>query len=577
MTIQRLEPHLTQKIAAGEVIERPASVIKELIENALDASCHHIGVSLIDGGRSSMVVRDDGVGMEASDLLLSIERYATSKISSEADLFDICSLGFRGEALASIAAVSRLRIATRAETGDAAQELMAEGGRIVAVTPAARAQGTTVEVKDLFFNVPVRRTFLGSERTESLHISRMVHRLALLRPDIGWKVRHGEKQILDAPPVSSPLDRIAQVYGHDVAAGMIPVEIVRDRITVSGYVSRPDLKRGTRRDQLFAVNGRSISDRGLSFLLSSAYRGILRPGSFPIACLFLTVPLAEVDVNVHPRKEEVRFSHPRDVQDAVSAALQRALSGRAIVPALTRASGTGGEQRHRSSLPPHQDEPRDHQMGLDLLRETRRSQALRDDEKVRVRAYGRVLGQIHNTYLVVETEDGIDLVDQHIAHERILFERLQREWPSGITRQVFLLPARIELPFEQATILSSFLEELAEVGVVIDDFGGGTFLLREFPQVLAADQSLRGFDEMVQVLVDVLADNGKPNDVLYSKLLNQLACSAAIKAGDPLPLLEAQALVEELMQMENPYTCPHGRPVVVSYSKSELDRRFSRS
>jgi len=577
MTIQRLDKALTQKIAAGEVIDRPASVVKELIENAIDAESESIEIAIVGGGKERIAVRDDGLGMASTDLELSIERHATSKIATEEDLYVIESLGFRGEALASVAAVSRLRIVTRAAESNEAQELTVEDGRVLGVRPSARGRGTTVEVRDLFYNVPVRAKFLGTDRTEFLHIHRIVQRMALLHPSIGWKVSHGDREVLVAPRVDTLLERIGQTYGSDVAAGMIPVELTRDGVIVSGFISRPDLRRGNRRDQLFSVNGRTISDRGLSFILSGAYRGILRPGSFPIAILTLRVPLSEVDVNIHPRKEEVRFAHPRQVQDAVSAALQRALSSQAVVVPLEQRSPGGSPQPPTDRLagrPSH--EPR-RQLGFDLTAERGVAKTLHEASKVSARGDRRVLGQIHNTYLVVETPDGLEIVDQHIAHERILYERMKAEWPAGIVRQVFLLPARVEVSFEQASALSSHSDELAEAGVVLDEFGGGTFLIREFPQVLANYQSMRGFQEVIEGLADVLADQGNVTDALYDRLFSQLACSAAIKARESIPLIEAQELVDELMEMENPYTCPHGRPVIVSYDKADLDKRFKRA
>lgn len=579
MPIQRLAKALTQKIAAGEVIDRPASVVKELVENSVDAGSENIEVSIIEGGKVGITIRDDGAGMSEADLHLAIERYATSKIATEQDLHVIQSLGFRGEALASIAAVSRLSIVTRASSSEDAYELVAEDGQLLSVKPAARSQGTTIDVRDLFYNVPVRGKFLGAARTESQHINRVVQRMALLRPDIGWKVRHGDRDVFSAPAVATLQDRIAQVYGADVAQGMIPIDVKRDSIEVSGFISRPDVKRGNRRDQLFVVNGRYISDRGLSFILSSAYRGILRPGSFPIAVVFVNVPLDEVDVNIHPRKEEVRFAHPRQVQDAVSAALQKGLSSPAIVvpleggvpaPSASSASGSRTSTFHAADRGQRQ-------LGLDLKHEMKLSRSLNEAGKVSLHGDHRVLGQIHNTYLLVETLDGLDIVDQHIAHERVLYERLKREWPAGIVRQVFLLPARIEVAFEQASILANHLDELAEIGLVLDEFGGGTFLVREFPQTLADHQAMRGFQEVVESLADVLAVQGDAKEALYDSLLSQMACSAAIKAGESIPLVEAQELVEELMQMENPYTCPHGRPVIVGYSKHELDKRFKRA
>ncbi len=577
MPIQRLAKALTQKIAAGEVIDRPASVVKELVENAIDAKSESIDVAIVEGGKSGILIRDDGLGMTQDDLYLAVERYATSKIATEQDLDEICSLGFRGEALASVAAVAHVSIVSRAQDSEDAFELHAEDGKLVEIRPAARSHGTTIHVKELFYNVPVRAKFLGAARTEFLHINRVVQQMALIHPEISWTVRHNERDVFNAPKVSSRLDRIAQVYGADVAQGMIPIAASRDGIEISGYISRPDQKRGNRRDQLFVVNGRSISDRGLSFILSSAYRGILRPGSFPIALIYIHVPLNDVDVNIHPRKEEVRFAHPRQVQDTLSAALQKALSSRAVVMPL---GGSDGDDKRGSSAyapsfhPSQQGENR--QLGLDLRHEMALSKTLNDAGKVSVRGDARVLGQIHNTYLLVETPDGLDIVDQHIAHERVLYERLQREWPAGIVRQVFLLPARIEVSFEQASILSNHLDELAEIGLVLDEFGGGTFLVREFPQILADYQSMRGFQELIEALCEVLVEQGSLKDALYDSLLSQMACSAAIKAGEAIPLVEAQELVEELMEMENPYTCPHGRPVIVSYSKHDLDKRFKR-
>jgi len=577
MTIQRLTKALTQKIAAGEVIDRPASVVKELIENAIDAESESIELSIAAGGKEGIVVRDDGSGMTAEDLELSIERYATSKIATEEDLYDIESLGFRGEALASVAAVARLRIVTRAGESGEGHELTAEDGHVLGIRPAARAPGTTVEVRDLFYNVPVRAKFLGTARTESLHINRIVQRMALLHPEIGWKVSHGDREVLSAPRVETLLERIGQIYGSDVVDGMIPIELSRDSVAVSGFVSRPDLRRGNRRDQMFSVNGRTISDRGLSFILSGAYRGILRPGSFPIAVLCLRMPPADVDVNIHPRKEEVRFAHPRAVQDAVSAALQKALSSRAIVMPMDRtATGTNRSGESPRFVESPTREPQ-RQLGFDLSVERRVSKTLNEAEKVSVRGDRRVLGQVHNTYLVVETPEGMEIVDQHIAHERILYERMKGEWPAGIVTQVFLLPARVEVSFEQANILSSHADELAEIGVVLDEFGGGTFLIREFPQALANYQSMRGFQEVIEGLADVLADDGSVAEALYERMFSQLACSAAIKAGESIPLIEAQELVDELMEMENPYTCPHGRPVIVSYDKIDLDKRFKRA
>jgi DNA mismatch repair protein MutL len=574
MGIERLTEALTQKIAAGEVVERPASVVKELIENAIDAKSERIDVELSQGGRATILVRDDGSGMERADLPLSTERYTTSKIRSEADLQAIATLGFRGEALASIAAVSRLRIISRVRGGTDAHCLRVAGGTIEGISPDARAPGTTVEVSDLFFNLPARARFLGSPRTEFLHVNRVAQRFALLASEIGWTLTHNDREVFAAPPAGSLHDRLGQIYGTKVAHALIPVQGRRGEIEVSGFISRPDLKRGSRRDQLFIVNGRAIADRGLAYVLASAYRGILRPGSYPLVVLRIDLPPSGVDVNVHPRKEEVRFATPRQVQDALAAAVHHALSTPHVVAPLGVQSG---ERKVSGVFATDPHESRTRALPFDLGDGVFTAQRERDLEKVRVRGDRRVIGQLQFTYLLVETPDGLDVVDQHIAHERILYERLCKDFhASTVVRQLFLLPVRIELPFEAAEIVSAHQDQLEHIGIVLEEFGGGTFLLREYPRMLAEEQSRRGFQEVVETLAQVLSVGGDVETTLFDRLLSELACAAAVKANERLPLTEAQTLVERLMRLDNPYTCPHGRPIVFTLSREDLDRRFGR-
>jgi DNA mismatch repair protein MutL len=576
MPIRRLTEPVTLKIAAGEVIDRPASVVKELIENAIDAKSERIDIALHEGGKSRIVVRDDGEGMSGEDLRLVFERYATSKIQTEEDLYSIETLGFRGEALASIAAISRARITSCPREGDGAHALEVSGGAVGGVTAAVRPKGTTVEVRELFFNVPARARFLGAPRTEFMHANRVIQRLALLSPPIGWAVTHDDREVFSAPSVASLHDRIAQVYGTEVANGMIPIEAARGRITVRGFISRPDVKRGNRRDQSFVVNDRFVSDRGLSFVLASAYRGILRPGNYPIAVIRVNLPHEEVDVNVHPRKEEIRFADARQVLDTVAAALQKALSSRHAMAPLTPPR-SGAKRAPTIAEPQAQYSGKAQALSFDLPREMRLSGRLREAEKVRVAGDRRVIGQLQSTYLLVETPDGLDIVDQHIAHERILYERLQEEWGAeGIVRQIFLIPARVEVPFESASVINGHREELERVGIILDEFGGGTFLIREYPRALADEQTKRGFQQVIESLVDVLASGGSVEESLFDRLLSEVACGAAIKAGDPIPLAEAQALVERLMSLNNPHFCPHGRPIIFGIGRDELDRRFRR-
>jgi len=567
MTIVRLTADLTRKIAAGEVIQRPASVVKELAENAIDAKSERIDVELAEGGRRLIAVRDDGEGMDEADLRLSIERYATSKIKDESDLSSIGTLGFRGEALASIAAVSRMRIVSRPRSGGEAHSLAVVAGDIDGISPDARGPGTTVVVEDLFFNLPARARFLGSPRTEFLHVNRTTQRLALLSPGIGWSLKHDGREVFAAPPAESLLDRIAQVYGAQVARAMIPLDGDHGGVRIDGFISRPDLKRGSRRDQLFSVNGRAVSDRGLSYVLASAYRGILRPGSYPLAVIRISLPLPEVDVNVHPQKEEIRFTDPRRVQDALSAALQRALASPHVVSSIVEESS--------GPRPPvegvaHSSQPLPFDIGGI-------APGMQYPEKVSLQGR-RVIGQLQSTYLLVETEDGLEIIDQHIAHERILYERLLAEFAAdGIARQLFLLPVRVEVPFETASLLSAHQEALKRVGIVLEEFGGGTFLYREYPRMLAEEQRRRGFQELTETIAAVLSEGGDLEEALFDRVLAEMACAAAVKAGQPLSAAEAQSLVEQLMTLANPYTCPHGRPIIFALSRDELDRRFGRS
>ncbi len=568
MKIRRLDEALAGKIAAGEVIERPASAVKELVENSLDAKSESIAVELEQGGIRCIVIRDNGEGMDDDDLLVCVERHTTSKITLEPDLDRIATLGFRGEALASIAAVSRMRIISRPRGTQEAHEVRVVAQAVDGPFPAARAPGTTVEARELFFNLPARARFLGTPRTESLHANRAIRRLALVRPAVSWSLTHGGKSVLEAPQVGSLLDRIAQLYGVEVARAMIPVDVSREEISVSGFISQPDLRRGNRRDQLFCVNGRPVSDRGLSYVLASAYHGILRRGSYPLAVICIDLPFEQVEVNVHPRKEEIRFAEPRRVQETLNRALQGALASRYVVSPLL-ASDTAQPpplERTKASISP-----------LELRQKVGTIRTAHGAEKVRVGNERRVIGQLLRTYLLVECSDGLEIVDQHIAHERILFERLRRQSQCGeVARQQFLLPVRVELSFESAALVASSREQLERVGILLEEFGGGTFLFREYPSLLAEAQSRHGFQELAERIAALLEQREEVKDVVFDRLLGELACGAAIKAGARMPLAEQQALVDQLMQLENPYTCPHGRRIIFTVSKEDLDRRFQR-
>jgi len=617
MRIHKLDDELAAKIAAGEVIERPASVVKELIENAIDAKSERIAIEIEDGGKRKILVRDDGDGMSADDLSLCVLRHATSKLSTESDLRRIMTLGFRGEALASIAAVTRLTITTRTAHDDHGNCVTLSGvgsADGVAPVPAARGQGTTVEADDLFFNLPARLAFLGSPRSELFHINRVVQHAALAAPHVSWEMSHNGRVTLNAPGVSDLRDRIAQIYGAELAESLLEVRADTNTeaggIAISGYVTPPDFHRGNRRDQLFLINGRPVTDRGLGFVLSRAYEGLLRRGTYPLAVLRLEMAPEIVDVNIHPRKEEVRFSSPRRVHDTLSAFLQQTLaSPEAVGPILKSGTRESGEV-YISGHPPNRERSGsradlaagrsagEHGRILSTTEPGLWSGSGQPSSKVRVmeqlRGAGdastgqgfserlagrerRVIGQFQQTYILVETIDHLEIIDQHIAHERILYEGLRRQWAeSEIPRQSLLVPARIELSFESAEILQEHTAELAELGVEVDAFGGGTFLVRAFPSALAESQARLGFQALFEQLVDVLDQGGSSRDAILDRLLTELACHAAIKAGDRLPLLEQEKLVEHWSTCEHRTHCPHGRPIVFQLHRDDLDRRFQR-
>ena len=569
MKIKRLDEELARKIAAGEVIERPASVVKELVENALDAKSESISIELTDGGIGSIIVHDDGEGMAADDIALCVERHTTSKIALEEDLARISTLGFRGEALASIAAVCHLRVVSKTAADDMAHELRVSGGKIGQVTPAARAVGTTVEVQDLFYNLPARASFLTSSRSEFFHCNRIIHRLALCSPSVGFSATHGARTVFSAPAVSDLRDRIGQLYGAEIGRQMIPISAEKGGLTVRGYISSPEVKRGNRRDQIFSVNGRAVDDSGMSYVLQSAYHGILRPGVFPVAVIEIGVPYEEVDVNIHPRKLEVRLAGRHAVQDLLDRALKQALSSRYVVPTMSTNVGQSEGRIPTGSSPWPQ---------LDLRQDTRMRQGNNQAQKVRVKSDRRAIGQLQQTYILVESPDGLEIVDQHIAHERILYEKLLHEVQEGaVSQQRFLLPVRVELPFESAAALNAEKETLARVGIDIDDFGGGTFLVRGYPSLLVKTQVQYGFQELLERVVDALQQGVKLKETLFDHIITELACGAAIKAGDRLSLDEQQELIDRLLTMENPYTCPHGRPIIFAISRHDLDKRFKRS
>lgn len=588
--IRVLEPHVVSKIAAGEVIERPASVVKELVENSLDAGASRIEVSIESGGLAKITVADDGEGMAPEDLQLAIRRHTTSKIATEEDLERIMTLGFRGEALASIVEVSKVTITTRARTSEEAVRLEVAGGEVLAFEPCGRAPGTTVEVSDLFYNTPVRRKYLRSAQAEGHHILRTMKRFILAQRGVHFALTSDGRSVLEAPAQQDLRERLALLYGPELARRLIEVHSEGDLIKVSGLIALPEEGRADRQDQFIFVNGRYVRDQAVSFALARAYEGLVKGGKFPPAFLFIELPPELVDVNVHPRKEEVRFVNPQLVQAEVKRAIEAALLSRQVIPRLEEPqAGPGavavkaarrGKWRGQLALrKPLVGQP----LGLDLRKELEVS-AHRPGLGPPAAAEGarvswKVLGQLHNTYILLQTEEGLELIDQHVAHEQVLYERFLAQLREGeIPRQRLLIPLTLELPREEAELLAAHRKLLEErLGIGLEPFGGGSLILRDWPQVLAERLTKERAQEALEK-VSQLLEAGEELEFaeFVEEVAAELACATAVTKNTPLSPEEMEGLVRQLQELENPYRCPHGRPIVVKYTLEDLERRFSR-
>lgn len=588
--IRILPDHLASQIAAGEVVERPASVVKELLENALDAEAGRVEVELDAGGKRRILVSDDGVGMGQDDALLAFDRHATSKIETFDDLERVGSFGFRGEALASIAAVARVELITAQEAGDGVR-VRIEGGRVRSVEPVAHPRGTRVEIRSLFFNVPARRKFLKTPATELRHATSVVQAYALARSDLALEFRHQDRTLLDLAPAagdSGTRRRIGQIFGHPFAEGLaeIPVTETPDGGRVWGLVGGPDSGRSRRR---FAfVNRRLIRDRAVMASFYRAVRDTWRSEEFPALFLFFDLEPEAVDVNVHPQKSEVRFRDPGVLDCAVRAiraGLEASLGE--IEATFTAAEGTpsmpfawqGLGQRGGSGdgvaelgTPPALGGGRLAQATYAPLERRPVPLAGRSGE---ARPF-RLLGQYKGTMILLEGPDGLYIIDQHVAHERILFERIRRAMRAENPQtQRLLQPVMLELAGDEAMRLGDHQEALAACGFHLSELSGGTIALTETPAGLATDQAER---LLLRLASSPWEDEDA--DALSQRLLEGLAadasCKAAVKMHEPLSAAELEALVAELFEAEQPYACPHGRPIVLRMTDADLETRFGR-
>ena len=587
---------LSNKIAAGEVVERPASVVKELVENAIDAGSDRINIDIEQGGRSMIRVSDNGRGMGHDDALLAIERYATSKIAAEDDLFDIKSLGFRGEALPSIAAVSRFTMITRDEGSDAATEIRVEGGKIKSVQSTGAPRGTLITVRQLFFNTPARRKFLKTTATEFGHIADTIGCIALSRPEIRFRLTHNGKSVRQWHNVRTPITRVSDVLGEDLEPLLYPVSANTATMSLSGWVCDPSASRRSPARIYTFVNGRFIRDRGLQRAVADGFHGRLMKGRFPVAVLYLKLPGGDVDVNVHPTKHEVRFSRQQDIYAAVSSAVAEAL-GKEKMPAAQKwhqtenASeisepppdySTRPNKRGRPPLghPPHETPPQapliEKKSGADPNRAAPAPQQAHLFNRNFLRL-ASVIGQFKNTYILCEKDDELLLVDQHAAHERILYEHIRSRMSPDASIQVqkLLVPETIEMGYRESAALEQVLPELNRAGLEIEPFGENTFIIKAVPEILAEKQIQPLITEIAEA-ADASGNRQGIGDAVDACIL-LMACHGAIRANQPLTGIQMKALIDQLYTCENPCQCPHGRPTLIAWHTTLLEKRFKRT
>ena len=607
--IKILPEILSNKIAAGEVVERPASVVKELVENALDANSTRIIIEVEKGGRSLIRVSDNGSGMNRDDALLAPERYATSKIYKDEDLFAIKTLGFRGEALPSIAAVSKFCLVTRDRTSQAGTEVVVEGGTIKKVSQVGVPLGTMVTIRQLFFNVPARRKFLKTVNTEMGHISDTVSSMALGRPDIQFRLTHNGKEIKNWSATSDDVSRVLDVLGKDIKNNLYKIEFTSDFLTVQGWISSPRITRSTSRGIYLYVNRRVVRNRVIQHALFQGYGSRLMKGQFPVAVLFIHVPCDQLDVNVHPTKHEVKFAQQKKIHGAVTGVVAESLRladqpewlpKRFPEPEPMDVKSRISESVPHFSIPKKEISTRypvtltqqpvtsipaeagspihsDPQPASPWKQDLRFTPTSNQTKLWARKRFGdlKVIGQFHDTYILCESADGLVLIDQHAAHERIIFEQLKnRSLASKKSSQRLLIPETIDLGYREAKILEGLIPDLNELGLEIEPFGGNTFVVKSVPSLLDNKEVKPLVMEIVEKMAQIGFTAGL--EKAMDQCLILMACHGAIRANQKLSDDQIKGLLDQLDQCDQPSNCPHGRPTWISWNIKDLEKSFKR-
>lgn len=618
--IRILDKDTINKIAAGEVIERPTSVVKELIDNSIDAGAIDIRIEVEKGGKKSILVRDKGCGMNRVDALIAYKKHATSKLTSIEDLNTISTMGFRGEALASITAVAKVEILTRPPEEIVGTKIVIHGGKVLETADAGTAPGTSVRVNDLFYNTPARRKYLKSDRTELAHITDTVTQLALANPGISFTLLSEGKPVLRNTGSKDLFNSIFNLLGPDTARSMLPLESGTDGFEIRGYISKPEITRAES-DQLFIfVNTRPVTSRAITAAVRTGYYTKIPKGRCPVAVLSLTVDPGEVDVNVHPRKAEVRFSREKELEDTITAAVGKVLSENALVPevrekgnrtfqkAFEFSGSSAGLQvmeaketlqktmteagiSEKSGMPGSSSKISGEKAGTYTypvkdterkLRKSEQKEKTNAEERPGLKQQKpntgpledlRVIGQVSKMYILAEKGEDLVLIDQHAAHERILYEQVLRMKKSRV--QELITPVTIELSPKEKVLMEDYIPYLEEYGFGISEFGDNTYVVTFVPEVFGQLEH----PELVHDVINDLLASGKVKKEtgLLEKVSKTLACRAAIKGGAACSPRQMEELIEQLKKAENPYSCPHGRPTVITFTKSELDRMFART
>ncbi|HEU0210491.1 MAG TPA: DNA mismatch repair endonuclease MutL [Candidatus Udaeobacter sp.] len=614
----RLLPEIVaSQVAAGEVVERPASVVKELVENSLDAGARKIDIVIRRGGISLVRVIDDGRGMDRDDALLSLERHATSKIRSAADLQAVDTLGFRGEAVPSIASVSRFRLTTREARAIAGTEIIVNGGKIEVVRDGGEAPGTQVEVRSLFYNLPARRKFLRSENTESRNIEHQIHLQAIGHCEIGFSLTRDDRMLFQLPAALSLSDRIRDLYGVELLKHLVEIgDGASPDIRISGFIGKAGVSRQTRSQQLVFVNGRAIESSLITGAIREGYHTALMKGQYPVTFLFLELDPAAVDVNVHPAKREVRFRDANGVREAIVRCIQKTLeSARFGWQEKFRAPTQPSDAATSKAAPDltlrpevfvpteaHRDLPHLNVVGAGsdlsaavsarpddsgLAAIGRPSQtptreqspastpAIQSQTRRAAEQQFEIIGVLGKLYVLMENADGLVLVDQHAAHERILFEELRRRMEEqGVPTQKLLLPQTFDVPPRDADWLERNVAILQKMGIAIESFGPGTFKIDSVPAFLDVSDPAQFMRKVIDDLKS--AGNSASAMRLGEEMIAKTVCRHAVKANDPLRYPEVEKLIRDLLACDLPYCCPHGRPTMIQISMAELEKKFGR-